>query len=433
MWNSTGLLILGRVWGSACTLTILYTLSSHLDPAQFGRFTFYLALFLILDSFVDLGTGQIAVRWTASEPQRTRPVLAAARRVRMTTGSVGLLGVGFLAWFLDEEGAGWIVLAALYPLTHTLELTTTVLKNHISWARPVAVRAVASTTSLVLVLLTVSKGVATPAPFLVAVAGGSALGNLLLHLSSRGQLPPAAHSPPESPHALLRSALPIGIAGLCQQTYYWIDNLFVRPLCGQEELGRYNLAVRLMSFGIMAAVYAAMAALPWLTREHHQGRLGPAVARLAAPMILLGGLGTGVVWGLAEPILGLFGENESFVSATPALRWLMLASLAVYAGAPLLTAVVASGVSASVLRIAAVGLVINLLGNSLLVGSMGIEGAALATLVTEVWVVAGAAWTLTRAGAKPVAAGCSWLWLGGPLGFALGYGLSLWIGAFQGG
>ena len=419
--------MLGRLWGSTCTLAALYVLSQHLDTAQFGRFTFYLALFLILDSFVDLGTGQIAVRRTASDPGRLRSVLSAARRVRLTTAALGLLAVGVLTWALDEEGAGWILLAALYPLTHTLELTTTVLKNHISWARVVIVRSIASATSLALVLWALTSGVSTPAPFLLAIACGSTLGNLLLHLVSRGHLPPPApQSEPESARLLLREALPIGLAGLCQQTYFWIDNVFVRPICGQEELGRYNLAVRLMSFGIMAAVYAAMASLPWLTREHRAGRLGPAVARLAAPMFLLGGLGTGVVWGLPEPILGLFGEGQSFTSAAPALRWLMLGGLAVYAGAPLLTAVVASCSSTAVLRIAATGLVINLLGNSLLVPSMGIEGAALATLATEIWVVVGAASTLVKAGAGPVVNRRAWLWLGGPLGFALGYGLSLW-------
>jgi O-antigen/teichoic acid export membrane protein len=434
VWNSTGWLVLGRVWGSACTLTTLYVLSRHLDTSQFGRFTFYLALFLILDSFVDLGTGQVTVRWTASDPGRMRSVLSAARRVRLTTASLGLVAVGFLTWVLDEEGGGWILLAALYPLTHTLELTTTVLKNHISWARVVMVRSIAAATSLALVLWAVASGVSTPAPFLLAVAGGSTLGNLLLHMVSRGHLPPATpRSTPESARRLLREALPIGLAGLCQQTYFWIDNVFVRPICGQEELGRYNLAVRLMSFGIMAAVYAAMAALPWLTREHREGRLGPAVARLAAPMFLIGGLGTGLVWGVPEPILGLFGEGASFTSAAPSLRWLMLGGLAVYAGAPLLTAVVASGSSTAVLRIAGIGLVINLIGNSLLVPHMGIEGAALATLVTEVWVVAGAASTLWRMGARPMAPRRAWLWLGGPLGFTFGYGLSLWARSVLGG
>jgi O-antigen/teichoic acid export membrane protein len=150
-------------------------------------------------------------------------------------------------------------------------------------------------------------------------------------------------------------------------------------------------------------------------------------------MFLIGGLGTGLVWGVPEPILGLFGEGASFTSAAPSLRWLMLGGLAVYAGAPLLTAVVASGSSTAVLRIAGIGLVINLIGNSLLVPHMGIEGAALATLVTEVWVVAGAASTLWRMGARPMAPRRAWLWLGGPLGFTLGYGLSLWARSVLGG
>ena len=47
----------------------------------------------------------------------------------------------------DEPGRVWIVLAALYPLTHTLELTATVFKNRIAWGLPVAVRGSAFTRS----------------------------------------------------------------------------------------------------------------------------------------------------------------------------------------------------------------------------------------------------------------------------------------------
>ena len=40
----------------------------------------------------------------------------------------------------------------------------------------------------------------------------------------------------------------------------WVDNLFVRALEGAASVGRYNLAVRGTSPGIMAGVYAALAA-----------------------------------------------------------------------------------------------------------------------------------------------------------------------------
>ena len=194
---------------------------------------------------------------------------------------------------------------------------------------------------------------------------------------------------------LLRLALPMGAAAVCQQAYFWVDNLFVRASLGEAWLGRYNLAVRVMSLGIMAGVYAALAALPWLTREHAAGRLGRAVTRLAAPTFALSLVGTAALWPFAGDLLVLLGGEEHFRQAEPALQRLLLATAAVYLGAPLLTGVVAAGRGGAVLGISAVALLTNLLLNALWVPTRGIEGAALATLVTELMVAAGAAAVLT--------------------------------------
>jgi len=414
-------MVVGRMWGSACTLLTLFLLARHLEPAGFGRLTFYLALFLMLDSLADMGTGQIAVQWTANRPERVYGVLRVTRRMRLITGLAGVLLVGSGALLLGEPGAKWILLASLYQLTHTLELSTLVFKNRIAWARPVAIRAVAASLSLGFVLLFLSRDVTEPAIYLLAIAMGSSLGNLLLHVVGRGHLPRSG-SEQVSWRPLLLAALPIGIASLCQQTYFYVDNLFVRALEGQATLGYYNVAVRIMSYGIMVAVFASLAALPWLTRERDAGRLGAAAGRLARPMFALAGLGTGLLWPWCEELLALFGPG--FSSAGPSLRWLLLATLAVYVGAVLLTAVVASGRSGAVLKIALAGLAVNLAGNALLVPNLGMEGAAMATFATELTVAFAAAATLRRAGQQVFSMSSAAGWAAGPALFYLGLLLS---------
>ncbi|MBJ03028.1 MAG: hypothetical protein CMK00_09180 [Planctomycetes bacterium] len=421
VWGSTAWLVLGRLWGSACTLVMLFLLARHLDGASFGRFTFYLALFMVLDSLVDMGTGQVAVQQTASAPQRIPAVLRVTRRLRLATGTLGVLFVGGGAWLAREPGAGWILLASLYPLSHVLELSLTVFKNKIAWARPVAVRAAANGASLAFVLLCYWRGVEEPALFLLAVALGSTLGNLGLHAISRPLLARLPRpSTPEPWRPLVRAALPLGIASLCQQTYFYIDNIFVRALVGEAAVGHYNIAVRLMSWAIMVAVFATLAALPWLTREHEAGRLGRATARLAQPLFALAGLATGIAMGFRAEVLALFGPD--FPAAAGALAWLLPASALVYAGAALLTAVVATGRTTAVLVIAATALAANLLGNALLVPEYGIEGAAAATCATELIVVVGSTLALRSLGASPLGPGTHPLrWLAGPLLFALAH------------
>lgn len=418
VWGGTALLVLGRLWSSCCTLLAFWLLARQLGEAEFGRYTFWLAVFVILDTLADFGTGSVAVQMTAGGAHPVPDVLAATRRVRVATGLAGVAVVGGGAVLAGEPGAPWILLASLYPVTHALELSTLVFRNRIDLRIPVLLRLFAATLSLALVLLLMFVADdRDPAHYLVAVAAGSTVGNLCLHAVSRRHLPrERARSVPL--REVLTVALPLGLASLCMQAYFYLDNLFVRPLCGEVELGRYNIGVRVMSIGIMVALYATQAALPWLAREHARGELGSAVARLGQPLFALAGL----VCGAASPWIGgvleLFGPG--FSGAAGATRWLLGATAAVYAGATLMTALVAAGRTRSILAIAALGLAVNLVSNALFVPRFGIEGAGASTLATEAVVALSAGVALVRAGAPPGRGARAWAWLGGPVAFALG-------------
>ena len=204
---------------------------------------------------------------------------------------------------------------------------------------------------------------------------------------------------------ILRQALPLGLAGLCQQAYFYVDNVFVRSAGGEVPLGHYNAGVRLMSFLIMAAQYATLAGLPWLARRHARGDLGAAAARLAQPLFAGASLAAGLAWPWAGEILvAIFGGEGGFEAGGPSLRWLLLATALIYAGAPLLTAVVSTGSTGAVLRVTATALGVNLLGNAVLVPVAGIEGAAAATLATELVVAAAAPAATTSSVARVAAA-----------------------------
>ena len=427
VWSGTALQILGRVWGALCTLGILFLVEDSLEDAGFGRFTFYLAAFAWLDTLAGLGTGAVTVQRTAGHPERVAPVLTAARKIRIGAGLFGVALVATLAFGTGEPGAPWIAIAALYPVTHALELSITPLKNRIAWGLPVAVRAVASGLQLGFVaLLAASVPAATPlAPepawFLLAVAAGSTLGNLLLHLVARRHLPPLLPGePPEPVGALLRAALPLGLSALCAQTYFYVDNLFIRAVEGEAALGHYNVAVRFMSWTIMLAQYVTLTALPWLTRRHEAGALGSAVARLGPPLFALAGLGAGALAPHAELLLRVFGED--FARAGPSLRWLFAAAVVIYAGALFATAVVATGNMLAMLWIGAGGVLVNVLGNWLAVPAFGIEGAAAVTFLTELFVALAAAGVLARSVGGPAGdRRHPARWLAGPLAFTLAW------------
>lgn len=419
VWRGTALQVLGRVWSAACTLTYLWLAAHRLDQRAFDAFTFWLAAFLWLDAFVVLGTGQALIQRTAADPAALGPVVRSVRRVRVASGLAGLILVSSGAFLAGEPGWGWIALAAAYPITHALEVSTAVWQNRIAWGRPVAIRAVASGLSLGLVALVAHAGASSAGAFLVAVAAGSATGNVLLHCAARREIPAGTQRAPLGD--LLRLALPLGLSGLCAQTYFYVDNLFVRAWTGEGQLGRYNVAVRFMSFFLMVAQYASTAALPWYARRHAAAGLDRAVARIGPPLFAAACLAAGALWPWTGELLELF--RPGFGSAAGALRWLLGATVAVYAGSVLVTAVVATGDAGAMLVISSGALALNLVANAWAVPRFGIEGAAATTCATEVAVAAGGWIALARGHAAPPAR-TLWRWAGGLALFPLAAALS---------
>ena len=420
VWGGAGLLSVGRVWATLCTATVLMVLARRLPGGEFGRYTFYLALFLLLDGLADFGTGTAAVQRSAHDSRLLPAAIAAGRRIRAVTSAACCIAVAGHALLLPAGERLWVLFAALYPLSRVPELSSVVFAREMRWGVPVAVRLSTATLRLVLALTLWRFGVHAFGPYLAAHVGALALGNLVLYRFAHLRLT-AVEGERRPLAGLLGVAAPLGLAAVCQQAYFYVDNLFVRGLRGDEELGHYNGAVRIMTFLVMVAAHATTVAMPWLARRHHAQELRAATSRLSLPMFSAACLVLGALWPWSTRILRtVFGDD--FAAAGPSLRWLLVASAIIYAGAGWLTAVVAMGRTRAVLVLTGGALLVNVVGNGLLVPTHGMEGAAIATVATELLVAAGALVLVRRSPAAPSARPL--LWFVGPALFVLAAGVS---------
>ena len=393
--RATAWLVAGRVYAAICALATTWILAQHLALADFGRLTFYFAVLALLKSFGDLGTGQVLVQRTAHDEATIPLELSAARRIRAATSSVGAALVALAFWLTGEADPAWLALCALHPLTYLLELSSTVYKNRIAWAVPVAARALASTMVLSTIWLLARGGIDRPAVFLASQVGCHLIANIFLHLAARRHL--VAHPGGAAPwRPLLRVALPLGIAGLCQQAYHHADHFLIRAILSDEALGRYSIAFRFLSVGIMVALFATTAALPLLSRAHKQGTLAAEHARYIRPLTLGAALACGLALPWCAEVLTLFGPE--FTAAAPAMRWMLLSCVAIHFGAVHMTSLVACGRTALVLRVAFAALLLDLSLNFWLLPLLGIEGAGLTRALTELFVAGCARIALSRCG-----------------------------------
>jgi O-antigen/teichoic acid export membrane protein len=396
LWSATLWAVLARQWGALCTFMTLALLARTLTSEDFGRFTFYLAVLAFVDVLVDCGTSSAAVQSGARDPVAFAGALASGRRIRAVAALLAALLVSVAGGLAGERGLVWITLAALGALARVSEMSAVVFQRDIAWGRPFLMRALGATLRLLLIAALTHLPELGFGPYLLAHAGALALGNLAIHFFARPLLPPAR---PPLPGFFAR-AWPLALLGLVQQAYFYADNGFVRAFAGETELGHYNAAVRLFQWLAFFAAFATTSALPWLASRGGGRALGAAVGELAPPLFAFGCFACGVLWPWRAALLTLaFGPT--FATAGASLGWLLAALLPIALGAAWLTALIAAGRSRTALTVALSALVINLLGNAWLVPTLGAEGAARMTLVTELAVALGAFLALHRNGARP--------------------------------
>ena len=393
--RATAWLVAGRIWAALCALLTLWLLTEFLSLADLGRFTFYIAVLAIAKSVGDLGTGQVLVQRTSHDESSIPLELSAARVVRGVTSGLAASAVALYFGLSGEGDPLWLALAALHPLTYLLELSSTVYKNRIAWGVPVGARVLASSLVLLSVWSLGRAGIDRPAVFLAAQVGCHLIANLGLHLAARRHLQPRpSGATPWRP--LLKVALPLGVAGLCQQAYHHADHFLIRWLISDEALGLYSIAFRFLSVGIMVALFATTAALPLLAGAKRSGALAREHARYARPLAFGAGLGCGLAFPWCGEALSVFGPE--FTAAAGAMRWMLLSCVAIHFGALHMTSLVACGETKLLFGIAGAALIVDLSLNLWLLPTHGIDGAAIARASTELLVAGVARLALTRCG-----------------------------------
>lgn len=182
--------------------------------------------------------------------------------------------------------------------------------------------------------------------------------------------------------AALGFAIPAYGANLVQFLNYRLDVFFVASYRGTADVGIYTLAVSLAQMLWLFSAAAGQALLPHVAVHGGPGTATTAAvaARLALWASVAGACGLALVGWVAVPLL----YGAAFVAAVGALYWL-LPGVAFFAVANVLGSYIA-GVGKPQLNmlVAAIGLVITVVGDLVLIPRLGIAGAAIASSVSYV-------------------------------------------------
>ncbi len=393
--SNTASLVTSRliVAGLGWTGTVLIVRS--LGTEGFGQFSLVFSLLGMLSIVTDLGVGRVAVSAIMAADEEDGSVLAGTYiLLRTMLGVIGyasaMLAV-FVLGYPDEviaaTAVGGLVVVFATP-SHAYDVAFQVGNR----LHRIAILEVVG--QLAQVALTVA----------LVIRGGSivwftvpAVLNAVVILVGKV---PAAHRLTNFRYridlvtwkALLREAIPLTAGSAFVTLYYRLDSVMLSKLDGFEAVGSYGVAYKFVDLVHFVGTALTVAVLAPLTASWSNDReaFGSIVAN-ATRILLITGVGSMVGFWLFAGDLAALLYGSDYRSAADATRIVITAEFfGGFAGLGITTLIAADRHRIYPL-ITLGGLLVNLVANLILIPRASIEGAAAATLMTEM-LVAGLLW-----------------------------------------
>jgi O-antigen/teichoic acid export membrane protein len=358
----------------------LLVLAHTMTVAEYARLGIAMAAMLIVTSVLDGGVGIVAVREGASDPEsRVRllhagmvargPLAAAAAAVVLTAGLVvDQLALALAILIAALVNAAQLGLFATFRSAQNL-LTEAVAKGFCGIAYPAVCLAVSAAgyRSAFAAML------ALAVPPLVTLP-------VLLARATRGA---GLRREPLAALPLLRRSLPFALIAVVTLLYYRAPMLLMGVLSTHAATASYAVAANI-GFGLlMLPAAVATGLLPKLAAETDNDTRVRVVRRaLAWTTAIVVAANVAVAGGSRWVVPELYGN--AYRGAFAPLLVLLASGVVIGAAGIVGTALVAMGRRRDVVRQVLVALGVNVVAAFVLIPALAAEGAALATLLTEV-------------------------------------------------
>jgi O-antigen/teichoic acid export membrane protein len=392
---------------SLIAMVFMLIVSRTLGDVEFGRLYLALTLTTILGVAADLGLSQLVTRAVSRDRAlarsyfwRAAPVIAGVCACLY----VALLGIAQVLGYTQEVRTLVIILGFVMVADGFSQLLGALYQAHERMVIPALTRVAANVFAIVLVLTLLSRG--SGAVVVAIVLTMSAGARLTMQAFAAGRLEgmhlPAPPAPPWP--VLVRAGLPFlaaqGLA-LCSAK---VDVLILGGLVGEATVGWYAAASRLMdSFNVIPLVMI-MAIFPVLSRlwVRAPSEFGVTVEKTFHVLVVVTVPISVTLCVLAEDLVGVLFTLESYAPAVPILRIQAVSLALVFVDYLLSCTLMSCGRERTWLKILGVAVVANVAVNWLLIPwadaayANGAIGAALATLLTEIFILVSAVRALPR-------------------------------------
>lgn len=358
-----------------------------------GAYFIALALVTSIGVLDDVGLTAVVIREVAKTPEKTKELLRNVVGIKLITMPITIvLALVLPAWRgFDAQTTMLVDLAIVVMLLDTISITMYGVLRGMHQLKYESIGIfIGQTLTTIVGLIALVSGARDLRLLVLALIVGSGWNALFAIYQVIKRAGWGAFVPSYSQALpILKISFVFFLAALFVKIYSYIDSFTIQAYLGNDAVGVYAVAYKFtyafqfLPLAFVGALYPTMSSLADKPVELNRTLIKAEwyLSMLAAPIVF-------GIFALAPEIIDFF-YSEAFAGAAPVLSVLIFVLLFIFLDFPIGSLLNATGRQAVKTGLMGGAMIVNVIGNLLLVPKLGIMGAAVSALSTFVFLFAG--------------------------------------------
>ena len=386
--GNMGWLFADRIIRMGVTLLVGVWVARYLGPEKFGMLNFAYAFVLLFSSVSSMGLESVAVRDLASDPLRKNEILGTVFALKIAGGVLALLLTVVAVILVRKEDplTRWLVgIIAVGGIFQAFDAIDFWFQSQILSKYTVVAK---STAFLLVSLIKIGLILAKASIIAFAMAGtleivlGSAF--LVVAYRKNGFGVSEWRIQPKTAFAMLKDSSPLLFSGIFVMLYIRIDQVMIGEMLGSSAVGVYSAAVSLTEVWYFIPMAITSSVLPAIVDAKKMDEIiyYERLKKLFLVMFWISLVGPLLItlfsWEIVQLVFGI-----PYTGAASPLSIQCWAGLFIFSGLVSNQWYLVENLNRYTLYRHITGAIVNVLGNLVLIPRYGIDGAAIATLLTQ--------------------------------------------------
>jgi len=381
-------LLFDRAIRALLGLAVSVLVARYLGPDDFGQLSFAIAFVYFFSFLVDLGLQQIFVRELKDNPDIATRLVSTTFVLKLAGALAGVVFTALASLFVDDmDGRVKVMILILASgfLFQSLNVIdylfqARLLSRYMVLARNLAFL-IASVVKVYLVLnrhdVVTFAAAGTLELALTAIF-------MLLAFIFRGEKISISEFDFGLARKTLQASWPLALSLLLISVHMRVDQVMLGILMSSQEVGWYGIAIRFTEFWFLIPTAMVSTLMPYFVelRQENPERYQAQLIKLYSTMFWFGAILSMTVMAIGEPLLVRL-VGPAFRPSVTALMITIWSTIFVSQGMARGIWLVSEDLQKYRLYNNGFAVVLNIMGNLLLIPRLGIVGAALSTLLTQ--------------------------------------------------